>query len=266
MKNARSNTLRFVLACSVFFFYCQPAAGQVAVQHTEGLLHGFLVLRTLDGNPLAHGDLTQEAHGNRVTTHLAFRFKDGSVRDEAAVYSQFRTFRLLQYHLVQKGPSFPQSEDVSIDVPAGQVTVHYTDDDGKERVKTERMRLPADLANGMLFTLLKNMPAKSQEMKASMIVTTPKPRLVKLAISAQGTDICVIGEDKRKARHYQVRIEIGGISGLVAPLVGKQPPDIHIWILAGRAPAFVKSTGPFYSRGPAWQIELESPVWPRDRN
>jgi hypothetical protein len=110
------------------------------------------------------------------------------------------------------------------------------------------------------------MPPKSQETKASMIVTTPKPRLVKLAISALGTDSFVIGDDKREATHYRVKIEIGGVSGLVAPLVGKQPPDIHVWILAGKTPAFVKSTGPFYSGGPAWQIELESPVWPRNGN
>jgi hypothetical protein len=45
-----------VLACTVFFF-CRPAIGQVAVQHTEGLVHGSLVLRTLEGETLAHEDL-----------------------------------------------------------------------------------------------------------------------------------------------------------------------------------------------------------------
>ncbi|HEY4934339.1 MAG TPA: hypothetical protein VII23_22460 [Terriglobales bacterium] len=260
--NVSSKTLRLVLVCSVFLFLCQPAVGQVPVHHTEGLVHGFLVLRTLEGETLAHGDLIQVAHADRVTARLIFHFKDGSLHDETAVYSQLRSFRLLRDHLVQKGPSFSHPEDVSIEVLSGQVTVRYTGDDGKEQVKTEHMKLPPDLANGMIFTLLKNMPSESQEMKASMVVTTPKPRLVRLAISAQGEDTFVVGGDKRKATHYIVKIEIGGVTGLVAPLLGKQPPDIHVWILRGEAPAFVKSRGPLYSGGPIWQIELESPVWP----
>jgi len=261
VMNVSSTTFRFVLACAVFCF-CRPAIGQVAVRHTEGLVHGFLVLRTLEGETLAHGDLIQVAHANRVTSHLMFHFKDGSVHDETAVYSQLRNFRLLRDHLVQKGPSFSHPVDVLIDALSGQVTVRYTGDDGKEQVKTEHMKLPPDLANGIVFTLLKNMPPESGEMKASMVVTTPKPRLVGLAISAQGEDTFVVGGDKRKATHYIVKIEIGGVTGLVAPLLGKQPPDSHVWILRGEAPAFVKSRGPLYSGGPIWQIELESPVWP----
>jgi len=51
--------------------------------------------------------------------------------------------------------------------------------------------------------------------------------------------------------------------GLVAPLVGKQPADTHVWILGGEAPAFVKSEGPLYVGGPIWRIELASPIWPK---
>ena len=33
-------------------------------------------------------------------------------------------------------------------------------------------------------------------------------------------------------------MELGGIAGIVAPIIGKQPPDLHVWILGGDAPAF----------------------------
>jgi hypothetical protein len=36
---------------------------QVPVKHTQGVLHGFLVLRTLAGESIADGDLTQVARG-----------------------------------------------------------------------------------------------------------------------------------------------------------------------------------------------------------
>jgi hypothetical protein len=78
------------------------------VRHTEGLVHGFLVLSSLDGTPLATGDLMQTASGIRVTSRLIFHFKDGSVHDETAIFSQRRAFRLLSDHVVQKGPAFPR--------------------------------------------------------------------------------------------------------------------------------------------------------------
>ena len=250
-----------MLACTVLFS-CLPATGQVAVRYREGLVHGFLVLRSAEGETLAHGDLVQVAHGDRVTAHTVFHFKDGSTYDETTVYSQLRNFRLLRNHLITKGPSFPHPQDVLIDTRSGQVTVRYTDDEGKEQVKSETEKLPADLTNGLIFTLLKNITPGDAEVKASMLVATPKPRLVTLAISAQGDGTFLLGGEKRKATHYVVKIEIGGITGLLAPIFGKQPPDIHAWILPGEAPAFVKSRGPLYAGGPIWQIELESPVWP----
>jgi hypothetical protein len=67
----------------------------VAVRHAEGLVHGFLVLRTVAGETLADGDLIQVARSDQVTSRLVFRFKDGSVHDETAVFSQRRNFRLL---------------------------------------------------------------------------------------------------------------------------------------------------------------------------
>src|SRR5437868_7485520 len=126
-------------------------AAPVAVRHMEGLVHGFLALSTLDGKTLAVGDLNQVARGEQVTTHLVFRFNDGSLRDETAVFSQRRNFRLLSYHLVQKGPAFQHPIEISIDGSTGQVTIRSTDDDGKERVTTDRLDLPPDIANGMVL-------------------------------------------------------------------------------------------------------------------
>jgi hypothetical protein len=71
-----------------------------------GLVHGFLTLSTLAGETLADGDLIQTTRGTRVTSRLVFHFRDGSLHDETAVFTQGRTFRLLTDHLVQKGRRF----------------------------------------------------------------------------------------------------------------------------------------------------------------
>src|SRR5438132_13456207 len=63
-------------------------AAPVAVRHMEGLVHGFLTLSTLDGKTVAVGDLSQFAHGERVTNYMMFLFYDGSLRDKLAIFNK----------------------------------------------------------------------------------------------------------------------------------------------------------------------------------
>ena len=238
-------------------------ADQVPVHYIEGRIHGFVVLRDLDDNILASGELTQLANGNRVTTELRFHFKDGSIHEETAVFSQRRTFQLLTYHLVQRGREFKHETDMSLNAATGQVTVRFTDDEGKQKLITDRLKLPADLANGIVTTLLGDIDSKAPKTTVSMLVATPKPRLVKLEISPLGEDSFSIGGVSSKATRYAVKVDIGGISGVIAPIIGKQPPDTHVWVVGGKAPGFLKSEGPLYEGGPVWRIELASPIWPK---
>lgn len=238
-------------------------AEPVAVRQTEGVLHGFLGLSTLGGNAIADGDLTQVVHGERVTSRLSFRFRDGSQSEETTVFTQQGHFKLVSDHLVQQGPAFPHPMDVSIDGNSGQTTVRYRDNDGLEKTLSERLDLPADVANGLLPILLKNLRPEMAVTTVSLVAATPKLRIVKLNIRPVGEDPLTIGRTTVKAVHYAVKVDIGGVLGLLAPLVGKQPPDIHVWVLGGEAPAFVKMEGPFSLGGPRWRLELVSPVWPR---
>jgi hypothetical protein len=251
----------FVLCASLLW----PSAlfGQAgAVRHPEGLLHAFLILKTPGGTSLADGELVQTPRGDQVTTRLVFHFKNGSLHDETSVFSQRQRFRLITHHLVQKGPTFPQPLDMSIDASSGRVTVRYAED-GKEKVETEQIGVIPDLANGLIVTLLKNARSGAPPATISYVAATPKPRLLKLTITAVGDEPFSTGGLTRKATHYVLKVGIGGISGLLAPLVGKQPPDSHVWILHDEAPAFLKSEQPLYVGGPVWRIETVNPVWPR---
>jgi hypothetical protein len=246
------------------FVLMQPRVSStepVAVRQTEGVVHGFLILRTLAGETLADGDLIQTVRGNRVTTRLVFHFRDGSLHDETTVFTQRREFRLVSDHLVQRGPTFPHALDARVDATNGHVAVRYTDD-GKEKIEDERMKVPRDLANGLVPTLLKNLRPDAPPSQVSMLAATPQPRLVTLEIQRAGEDAFSVGGSSRKATRYVVKVQIGGVAGLLAPLVGKQPPDTSVWILHGEAPAFVRSEGPLYVGGPVWRIDLVSPAWP----
>ena len=232
-----------------------------AVRHAEGPLHGFLSIRTLEGQLLADGELTQEVHGSRVDSALVFQFKDSSLYKETVAFSQRRTFRLLHYHLIQKGPAFKHDMEVDLDGVSGQCSVSYAKENGEEKNVSERLQLPADASNGMLAILLKNIPSTEQSTKLSAVVIAGKPRIVKLVISPEDEDSFMIGSVAHKARRYVVKIELGGVAGLVAPAVGKQPPDIRMWIATGNSPVFVKSEGPLFAGGPVWRVELAAPVW-----
>lgn len=257
-------SLRFNAALlMVGSLFSLAVASNVPVHYKEGLTHGFLVLSTLDGTPIGEGDLAEVVRGSQVTIHLVYHFKDGSLQDETTVFSQRATFSLVRYHLMQKGPAFKHPTETSVEMATGQVTVRYTDDKGNEKQESEHMKLPPDLANGMVLTLLKNLRPKDPLPKLSFVVATPKPRIVKLAVSSPGTEPYSLVGAGREAIHYVLKVEIGGVTGVLAELLGKKPPDAHIWISSGEAPTFVKSETLSYLGGPVWRTELTSPEWPK---
>jgi len=241
------------------------AAGQAApilVRHVLGTMHGFLDLRSDDGKVVASGDLVQTASGGNITAQLTFHFTDGSVDDETTVFSQRRVFQLITYHHIQKGPFFPHPIDLMIDGRTGSVTVHSTGKDGKDDVKTRTMKLPPDLADGLVSNIIENIRPGAAETRIPVLAATPDPRIVTLAISPRAEDPYSLAGTGRKGMHYEIKIEIGGVAGIVAPMIGKQPPNIQVWIIGGQAPCFLREQGPLYADGPVLTMELVSPTWP----
>jgi len=248
---------RSIRACTTALAAMAVAAGArgepVPVRHQEGLVHGFLSLKTLEGRTI-------------VTSRLVFHFSDGSLQEETAVFEQARVFRLVSDRLVQRGPSFPHPMDVSIERSSGQVVVHH-EEDGRTKVDTSHMDLPEDLANGLIPILLKNARGDGPPQSLAFVAATPAPRLLKLEVGVDGQQPFSVAGSKRTATRYVLKPKLGGLTGLLAPLLGKQPPDSHVWILDGEAPAFLRAEQPLYLGGPMVRIELASPVWPdQDRD
>jgi hypothetical protein len=239
----------------------EPRADLVPVRYPEGTSHGFLSMKNPAGAIVASGDFIQTTRGNQVTVRLIYRFKDGSIDDDVAVFSQRGHFRLISDHHIQKGPAFEMPIETTVNVASGQVSVRYRDDHGQEKTENEQMELPPDVANGMLITLLKNVKPAALPPSVSYVAATPKPRLVKLELGVAAADRFIVAGSARRATHYIVKVKIGGIAGVVAPLIGKQPPDIHVWVLPGEAPAFVRADIPLTVEGPLFRTELASPTW-----
>jgi hypothetical protein len=254
-------SVAFLLGASFARAASEPPAAPIPVRHREGAVHGFLALRSLAGKTLASGDLLQTVEGDRVTARLVFRFRDGSISDETVVYTQKRSFRVVRDHLVQKGPFFRRAIELDIDGTTGAVTVRASED-GKQKVYHEHIELPANLVNGIVPVALQNVDPAAPPTLA-MILSTPKPRLVKLRVHRSGDASFSTAGQMRKALHFVLKVDIGGAAGAFAPLVGKQPPDSQVWIVDGAAPSFLRAQEPFYADGPEVRIEVVGPDWRR---
>jgi len=233
----------------------------VPVRHTEGVVRGFLVLSDTDGTRIASGDFLQSSRGGDIKTRMLLHFKDGSVHDEWAVFSQQRNFVMKSYHLVQKGPAFSEDTEASLERAGGKYRVKIkARDDGKEKVLSGKLDLPLDVYNGMVPVVAKNL--KGGRQVVHVVAFTPKPRVIELEMIPSGEEQYNIGDLKKSALHYVLKPKLGLLK-VPATLMGKMPPDNHLWIETSDVPAFVKFQGPLANEGPTWRIELTSPVWPK---
>jgi hypothetical protein len=162
----------------------------------------------------------------------------------------------MAYKRVQKGPSFPEISEVTFDRDSGRYRARVGNNTAEGTVD-----LPEDLHNGLTGLLLKNLPARAGA-NGHLIAFLPKPQILKSTLHKEGEDKFLAGDVAHAASRYLVKLEIPGFKGVVADLLGKDPPELRYWIATGPAPAFVKFEGAMYLKGPRWTVELSAPRWP----
>jgi hypothetical protein len=252
-----------VLSTALLLQHPLPAAAApVPVRFVEGSLHGFLALSTPKEVLIASGDLLQIGRDGEIRSRLVFHFMDGSLFDETVVFTQRNVFTLQSYHLVQRGPVFPEDTEISLERATGKYHVKTkVHKDGREKVQDGTLDLPLDTYNGMVLTVLKNLSSGGGE-TVHMVAFTPAPKLIKLELVPAGEQKILVGGSEKTATHYVLKPILGMWLKLFASLLGRTPPDNHAWIVTADVPAFVKFEGPLSMNGPTWRIELTSPRWP----
>ena len=86
------------------------------------------------------------------------------------------------YRLVQHGPAFIQDTEISLQRLSGKYRVKTTArKDGREEVFDGTLDLPADVYNGMVLTVVKNLPKGASE-AVHVVAFTSAPRLVELKL------------------------------------------------------------------------------------
>ncbi len=235
--------------------------GIVPVRYSEGVVHGFLELRSDSGVRLAHGELIQVPRDSTIESLLRFFFRDGSRFEETVEFTQHRQLRLKSYRLVQRGPAFPFDLDARLNA-GGKYEVTWTShDDGKTDHAEGAVDAPADLANGLPLIVAKNLRA-GDTITVHLVAFTPKPMLIGLRIGYAGKDSVMVGAHAEALAHWALKPELGTVKGFFAKLLGKLPPDTELWIDTEQAPTVVRVRGPLYT-GPVWRIDLSGAAWVR---
>jgi hypothetical protein len=245
-------TVLWAIACSL-----AAHAETVPVRHIQLPMHRLMVARSEAGTVLARGDFSQTVQGDDVTMHLAYTFVDGSVDDETTTYTQHGIFRLVRNHHIERGPFFPKPSDFAVDAVTGVATTRTTDRNGRISVASQHMNLPDDLANGFVGTLLLNTPPDTAPYRVGILAPVGAGRLIRILISAEGEQPFHMAGQSLKATVFRIHPELGGIVGMIAPLIGLQPKDVMVWVLEGEQPAVVRIVGQLGGYGPVVSSELE---------
>jgi hypothetical protein len=242
------------IAMATVWFMPTSAAAPIEARFPEDETHGNLLVQSLAGQTIGHGEMTQAIRdGDLVENRLVVHFKDGSLHDEKVVFSQVDVFTLMSYQLVQRGPSFPAQLNVSIDRGTGEYTVRSkTRAQEKEDVLAGQTDLPEDVYNGMLITVSKNLQGGNETV--SIVAFTPSPQVIKVQLLAIDMES---GDRSGTATQYVFKPQIGMVQELLGKATGRLPDEFQYdcWIMVNETPSFVKFEGPLQLMGPTVRIE-----------
>ena len=216
-----------------------------------------MVARSADGKIIANGEFTQVVQGDEVTMRMTYKFQDGSLDEETTTYTQRGTFRFVRNHHVQRGAFFQKQVDYLIEAAKGTATRRTVDNDGKIHDESAHIDLPDDVTNGFVGTVLLNVAQNTAPFRVGILAPVGMGRLIRILISPEGEQPFNLGGQTLKATVLRIHPELGGIVGVIAPLIGLQPKDVMVWVLEGEEPAVVRIVGQLGGYGPVVSSELE---------
>lgn len=226
----------------------------------EGPAHGFFTVSdAASGRKLADGELVQSLEKRVIASRLLIRFDDGSLYDETVRFTQRPAFRLTSYELTQKGPAFDQDQRITFDA-SGRYDVRQRTHGEDEKRASGTTDVPEDVSNGLTSILAKNLP-QGVSAEAHLLTFRPEPMLLDLTVTPEGSDPYWVGGARSEATRFVIEPTVPGVKGVLATIVGKEPPTVRMWIAPQPAPVLVRFEGALYVDGPEWRIDLSAPRW-----
>lgn len=235
-------------------------AAPVTMRYPEGPARGFLaVFEPGTHHELAQGELIQRLERRVVVSRLVIHFADGSLYDETVRFAQKPVFRVLSYALTEKGTAFPDETSVQFD-RSGRYDAMLRARGEPAKHASGTTTIPEDVSNGLTSVLLKNLPPGASA-HAHLLTFRPEPLLLDVDLAPEGSDPFWVGDDATPATRFLVKPTVPGVKGLLASMLGREPPEVRMWIAPPPAPGLVRFQGALSAGGPPFLIELSGPRW-----
>ena len=110
----------------------------------------------------------------------------------------------------------------------------------------------AGIAFATAIKALRSQLAPGQHVELRAIAFTPRPRSAPIILTRDGVSPVQMAGREVKGDRYTIHVDIPGIVRLFI-----DPPDIHIWLVAGEPPAFLRFEGPLVEpKDPTVRIDL----------
>jgi hypothetical protein len=215
-------------------------AGAVQLRYPQADLHGFPSMQNEAGELIADGELTQRKQGARLIVHATWRFRDGRVVVEDAVFALRPELAQQSFRWVERRG---ETELRRFEVDFRSRKAHAQKLEGKER---KRWDDTLDLQPGKAFAgygtalavsqLRDSLAAKDAVAELTFIAFTPEPRTVTLEVSRrQGERVRVAGRELGAdlyTLHPRIPFPIS---------IFVHAKDARLWFTHGAPPALLRA-------------------------
>ncbi|HXN81720.1 MAG TPA: hypothetical protein VN883_04535 [Myxococcales bacterium] len=239
VRSPRS-AFRCAALCACLALAAAFRAGAVELRYPPGDLHGFPSMQDESGALIADGELTQRKHGSRLVVHATWRFRDGRVVVEDAVFA-------LRPQLAQQSFRFVESRGKT-ELRRFEVDFRSRKAYAQKLEGTEHKRWDdtLDLEPGKAFTgfgtalavsqLRDSLAKKDAVAELTFVAFTPGPRTVTLEVSRrQGERVRAAGRELR-ADLYTLHPKIPFPISIFV-----HPKDARLWFSHGAPPALLRA-------------------------
>jgi hypothetical protein len=253
--------MRFSFVKTGFCFLLLLAAGAgsllaIAVPQQSGATHAFPVMRELTGKKLGGGEFLQDIDDHVLRIRISYDLGQGRRIEEKAAFEQGS-------ELIQKESSWRElrgdalQREYTVDFASGKATARKQEKEGPKtssgKVEIARSQTFAGFGFVLALQNLRDRLVKGETIELKAVGFTPKPRVVSVKLSYEGTDRTRMSNRLLRGEHFMIKPEIPAIAKLFIKI-----SDTNIWLTSPPS-GFLRWEGPLAEPSdPVVRVDLAS--------
>lgn len=227
----------------------------IALHWVEGDYAGLTTIWSADGKrPIGTITYRQYRAGDRLHISRIARFADGSRDDDEAVVTVGRRLESISGRSRIRDTKGTVISDLRIDVAAKRLRGFYLEDGERHAVDEKADIGPYTYWGPLYMLVLKNFAANADgdAVVVQSVLATPKPRVIDMELSRDGSDTVRRTGTSIEAARYTL---LPTVNFLVDPILQKLVPKTVFLVEDGKPPSLARFEGPRNYQGQIIRIE-----------